>query len=145
MKPYFGKNCWEKPSETPRELAAAQRCIEPMIWEILPKTSASNIVARTSFRKLVPANFMLKLYFEKCHWRKPQKYRKGREHFVNCVPFYYYGSVSCCALWHANSFLPQSKCFRRVDWATKYLRILTTVLLTRPAMARKRWILLRID
>ena len=51
------------------------------ICKIFQKTTTNNnMVLRRPYSELISINFVLKLYFEKSHWRKWQKHRWGTFH-----------------------------------------------------------------
>jgi hypothetical protein len=86
---FFRKGFWDRPSEMARELTASQHFIEyAVFWENFQTTLRRNNEIRTPYSKLISGNFVLKLYSTKSQWKKPQKYKKGREHFIGCVHAY---------------------------------------------------------
>jgi len=59
----------------------AEHCTEPIIWKIIRTTSTTNMVLRkpnSEFIDFISAIFVVKMYFEKTHLRKAQKYLGGR-------------------------------------------------------------------
>jgi hypothetical protein len=59
----------------------AEHCTEPIIWKIIRTTSTTNMVLRkpkSEFVDLISAIFVVKMYFEKTHLSKAQKYPGGR-------------------------------------------------------------------
>lgn len=113
----------------------AEHCTEPILWKIIRTKSTTNMVLRkpnSEFICFISAIFIVKLYFEKTHLRKAQKYLGGRLLSV-CTAMNVTEQQICIAqqcqypavtrkfcLW------PHGKGYRRVDLPTKYLRILTT-------------------
>jgi hypothetical protein len=83
------------------------------ICKIFQKTSTSkSTVLRTPYSELISVNFLLKLYFEKSHWRKRQKHRGGLRTFYKLCPYIcttvrdhvdLHCSVRQTSRWHANS------------------------------------------
>jgi hypothetical protein len=124
----------------------------PNICDIFPKTpTMNNTVLRTPYSELISVNFMLKLYFEKSHWRKRYKHQRWGwgEHYLSFVRIYVLlrGITLICIAQYCQHpavtsefrLLPRGKCSRKLYSLTTYLRTLTTTeLLTRHTMARKR-------
>jgi len=109
------------------------------ICEVSPKISTrDNTVLRTPYSELTSVNFVLKLHFEKSHWRKRQKHQGevGWEHFLSCVHMYVilWGITLICIAQYCQNpalirefwLLLRGKCSRRVYSLTTYLRMLTT-------------------
>ena len=127
------------------------RCLKVKLIfrEFLQKKSTGDRVLRIRYNKITSVNYVLKFYFERVHWRKPQKYQENLECFARTLcPFisttkvqigqYFYRQCQHPAVPSRFLLLSRGKRSRSLDSPTTHSLISSlTAINTHPALVTK--------